>query len=651
MSAHEYICPKCGVTLQSGQDVAGRKVRCLGCMTVFVAGGDRRAPTTSSTRSGRTSAEAFGQYVPPLPKSRNMPVAAFVICGMLALVIGLTIFLGIKYKNRQDDSDSKTIVQRSTPKKAPPATKALIANAKPTLPPPPPLPPSPTQEEEEEPPITPAVNPSPTRKPPAKKDDFKIPDIGSLLPKLPGPTLPAAKKDDSATTPPSAKPVEPKAGRSDPPITVVDGQIPPALLKKLKAATVFIKVRAGLIAGSGSGFVLRVDGDKALIVTNDHVAEPKNKQGIHTRNAQLEVVFHSSRSNEFSRKAELIAADEDHDLAILRVTGVRSATNFPEPLSTSERFALSETMPVYIFGFPFGEMLSTTRGNPAVTIGKGTISSLREDDAGDPAFIQIDGDVNPGNSGGPIVDSRGRLVGVTVAKLLGTNIGMAIPPVELSRVLMGRVGNLDFRVKRVVRNTVEMDVLGSLIDPLDRVKSASLRVVRADNLKHKPTVGSNGKWSALGGSDKTELKISGRAVSGRVELPLRLARSWRVRHFVSARLQGPGRQYALLRARITETSNYRQGFGPIAPGDSRRRWPRRWKAGRSSTASQLAVIPTGRNASNAANGRRSGRWFPAGRSATSGTRIAQAHGSFCPADQRDLIAAVVVPNFGHERAH
>ncbi len=41
MSAHQYTCPKCGVSLQSGQDVAGRKVRCLGCMNVFVAGGNR----------------------------------------------------------------------------------------------------------------------------------------------------------------------------------------------------------------------------------------------------------------------------------------------------------------------------------------------------------------------------------------------------------------------------------------------------------------------------------------------------------------------------------------------------------------------------------------------------------------------------------
>src|SRR5262245_6525173 len=123
--------------------------------------------------------------------------------------------------------------------------------------------------------------------------------------------------------------------------------------------------------------------------------------------------------------------------------------------------------------------------------------------------------------GGPVVDSRGRLVGVTVAKLRGTNIGMAIPPVELMRMLVGRVGNLEFRVNRVIRDTVEMEVRGGLIDPLDRVRSASLRVVRADDLKNKPKVGGDGKWSALEGSEKTELKMAGRSVSGRVDLPIR----------------------------------------------------------------------------------------------------------------------------------
>jgi len=66
-----------------------------------------------------------------------------------------------------------------------------------------------------------------------------------------------------------------------------------------------------------------------------------------------------------------------------------------------------------------------------------------------------------------------------------------------------------------------MDVRGSLIDPLDRVKSASLRVVRADDMKKKPTVGADGKWSVLEASEKTDLKIAGRGVTGRINLPLR----------------------------------------------------------------------------------------------------------------------------------
>src|SRR5438046_133142 len=88
-------------------------------------------------------------------------------------------------------------------------------------------------------------------------------------------------------------------------------------------------------------------------------------------------------------------------------------------------------------GAATGTALSTTRGNPAVTVGKGTVSSLREDEAGEVAVVQIDGDINPGNSGGPVVDGQGRLVGIAVAKITGTRIGLAIPPSELTKMLDG----------------------------------------------------------------------------------------------------------------------------------------------------------------------------------------------------------------------
>jgi S1-C subfamily serine protease len=352
-----------------------------------------------------------------------------------------------------------------------------------------------------------------------KVNDAILPDLDSILPKLPG-TKPAGPAPPVASRPadkPAPKTTDPAA---DVP-TAADGQIPTALLARLKAATVFIKVhiRSGG-QGSGSGFVLQVDGNTALIVTNDHVAHPSGKNGASLGPASLDAVFHSGRKNEFTMPAEVIAADRDWDLAILRVKGVGGRDDFPMPINTTDRTTLTETMPVYIFGFPFGEMLSTTHGSPAVTIGKGTISSLREDDAGDAAVIQLDGDVNPGNSGGPVVDSKGRLVGVTVAKLRGTNIGMAIPRVELTRMLNGRIGNLAFRVGRIASGTVEMEISGSLIDPLDRVKKGSIRVVRQDALKEKPTVGSDGKWGPLPGP-ATELRADGRLVNGLVKLPVR----------------------------------------------------------------------------------------------------------------------------------
>src|SRR5262249_37570118 len=158
-------------------------------------------------------------------------------------------------------------------------------------------------------------------------------------------------------------------------------------------------------------------------------------------------------------KAECIAADADHDLAVIQVSGVRNAENFPSAINTKDRPALAETTPIYIIGFPFGEGLAIARGgNPAVTISRGTITSLRDDEAGDRVFIQIEADANPGNSGGPVVDGRGRLVGVLKGGKPGTKINFAIPNNEVMRMATGRVSDLEFRVNKVVRDTIEMDV-------------------------------------------------------------------------------------------------------------------------------------------------------------------------------------------------
>ena len=105
-------------------------------------------------------------------------------------------------------------------------------------------------------------------------------------------------------------------------------------------------------------------------------------------------------------------------------------------------------------GFPFGGMLgkvseTSSKGNPSVTITGGRIAALRRDDHGQLVLLQVDGSLQPGNSGGPIVDEKtGKLLGVVVAKLGAVDtIGLVVPAEEVRRALAGRVGALDLTLQ------------------------------------------------------------------------------------------------------------------------------------------------------------------------------------------------------------
>ena len=78
------------------------------------------------------------------------------------------------------------------------------------------------------------------------------------------------------------------------------------------------------------------------------------------------------------------------------------------------------------FGFPFGKDLSLSNDEyPNVTVSTGHITSLRKI-KGELAAIQVDAQLNPGNSGGPVLNDRGKVVGIVVAGIDGTGIDFAI---------------------------------------------------------------------------------------------------------------------------------------------------------------------------------------------------------------------------------
>ena len=139
---------------------------------------------------------------------------------------------------------------------------------------------------------------------------------------------------------------------------------------------------------SGSGFLITSQGH---IITNHHVAPPGTKIQVITRFGAL--------------SATILKTDEANDLTLLKVDG----TFVPIALSTSSKVRLGAT--VATIGFPNTEMQGFS---PKLT--KGEISSL----AGlrdDPKYFQISAAVQPGNSGGPLFDSFGNVVGVVTAKI------------------------------------------------------------------------------------------------------------------------------------------------------------------------------------------------------------------------------------------
>ena len=177
-----------------------------------------------------------------------------------------------------------------------------------------------------------------------------------------------------------------------------DESDPTDAVRRATPSTVLIEaIEAGGRSGTGSGWVL--DADDALIVTNAHVVN----DGVEFR------VGFAGRL----RPAEVVAVAPCEDLALLRVRGAAGLR--PLRLGDQDRLALGAT--VVALGFAenasAGDDLTSTTGS--VSVARTTFREPAPDFPSLPNVIQTDTALNPGNSGGPLVDLDGRLVGVNSA--------------------------------------------------------------------------------------------------------------------------------------------------------------------------------------------------------------------------------------------
>lgn len=211
---------------------------------------------------------------------------------------------------------------------------------------------------------------------------------------------------------PKQEPPKPKPKPPEPePETTPDGRMTDRTLERVKASTVYIRTfYADETASSGSGFFAAAPG---LVVTNAHVVG-QSSRGVREVES-VEVVVRSGLPDEQTFPARVLKTDPRLDLALLKVADIETPT-----LEVADAFYLKETQPVYIFGFPGGENLGTN-----ISVNTSTISSLRRDEV--VPWIQVAGGMHPGNSGGPVTDAAGRVIGVARAVIVGTQINMAIP--------------------------------------------------------------------------------------------------------------------------------------------------------------------------------------------------------------------------------
>ena len=233
----------------------------------------------------------------------------------------------------------------------------------------------------------------------------------------------------------------------------------PQKLAELKSGTVYIMAITGRDSGgTGSGFIVRKSGKMAYIVTNYHVVQPDDKV------ANLFVVLNSGTAQQERLGARLVASDPARDLAVLAI----EFDKIPAPLVLSA-VPPQEIQSLYVLGFPFGQSMSSSAQHPAVTISRAAVSSLRNDDSGRLVTIQLDGALNPGNSGGPVVSEKGEVMGVSVASILGAQIGLAIPPSDVYDLLNGHPIKADVSSssKNKFQRSTESFKFSGLVGPAD----------------------------------------------------------------------------------------------------------------------------------------------------------------------------------------
>ncbi len=190
------------------------------------------------------------------------------------------------------------------------------------------------------------------------------------------------------------------------PIAVLHAQTPADLFRSTRASLFLINTDSG----AGSGFCITQGG---LVATSLHLIDGATR-----------VSLIQTQTNISHSRVSLAAVDTDHDLALLQLNEHRCT-----PLRLGNSDALEPGQRIYVLGNPLGSQ------DLSATISDGLISGLRNwQTIG--RVIQVSAPLSHGNSGGPVLDEHGMVIGVVAFKLAkGELLNFAIPSRDLAGLL------------------------------------------------------------------------------------------------------------------------------------------------------------------------------------------------------------------------
>ena len=204
----------------------------------------------------------------------------------------------------------------------------------------------------------------------------------------------------------------------------------------------------------GSGFVVSAQG---YILTNAHVVSDNGQSAT-----KVSVVFKGKGSQTTSLAATIVGIDETSDVAVLKVDPAKAPPLNPLQLGDSSTAQVGE--PVVAIGNPLGYDFSLTSG-----IVSATDRNLQSPNGSTISNgIQTDAAINEGNSGGPLIDSSGKVIGINeqIASQSGGNQGLGFAvPIDTAASVMSQIeksGKATYAWLGVSGQTVSPDIAKAL---------------------------------------------------------------------------------------------------------------------------------------------------------------------------------------------